>query len=288
MIIDLFLPLSLVFIMFTLGLGLTIDDFTNLIYAPRAFFVGMINQMILLPIAAFFIISLMGITKEMAVGIMILASCPGGVTSNIITKLAKGDTALSISYTAIVSIITIVTLPLITGFSMKHFMGADAPPLNLLSLGLTMFLITAIPVGIGMVVRFKFRIITDSYESAATKISTVLFIIIIIGALLSEWNVFINNLLGLGVGMILLMVIMITIGYYSSKLFRMKNQQAVTVAIESGIQNGTVGITIGNIILNPDNGLSILSIPSGVYSILMYLICLPFVFLVYKKIIDIN
>ncbi len=288
MIIDLFLPLSLVFIMFTLGLGLTIDDFTNLIYAPRAFFVGMINQMILLPIAAFFIISLMGITKEMAVGIMILASCPGGVTSNIITKLAKGDTALSISYTAIVSIITIVTLPLITGFSMKHFMGADAPPLNLLSLGLTMFLITAIPVGIGMVVRFKFRIITDSYESAATKISTVLFIIIIIGALLSEWNVFINNLLGLGVGMILLMVIMIIIGYYSSKLFRMKNQQAVTVAIESGIQNGTVGITIGNIILNPDTGLSILSIPSGVYSILMYLICLPFVFLVYKKIIDIN
>ena len=283
MIIDLFLPLSLVFIMFTLGLGLTIDDFTNLIYAPRAFFVGMINQMILLPIAAFFIISLMGITKEMAVGIMILASCPGGVTSNIITKLAKGDTALSISYTAIVSIITIVTLPLITGFSMKHFMVADAPPLDLLSLGLTMFLITAIPVGIGMVVRLKFRIITDSYESTATKISTVLFIIIIIGALLSEWNVFINNLLGLGVGMILLMVIMITIGYYSSKLFRMNNQQAVTVAIESGIQNGTVGITIGNIILNPDTGLSILSIPSGVYSILMYLICLPFVFWYIKK-----
>ena len=162
-------------------------------------------------------------------------------------------------------------------------MGADAPPLNLLSLGFTMFLITAIPVGIGMVVRFKFRIITDSYESTATKISTVLFIIIIIGALLSEWNVFINNLLGLGVGMILLMVIMITIGYYSSKLFRMKNHQAVTVAIESGIQNGTVGITIGNIILNPDTGLSILSIPSGVYSILMYLICLPFVFWYIKK-----
>ena len=278
MIIDLFLPLSLVFIMFTLGLGLTIDDFINLIYAPRAFFVGMINQMILLPIAAFFIISLMGITKEMAVGIMILASCPGGVTSNIITKLAKGDTALSISYTAVVSIITIVTLPLITGFSMKHFMGADAPPLNLLFLGLTMFLITAIPVGIGMLVRFKFRIITDSFEPTATRISTVLFIIIIVGALLSEWNVFINNLLGLGVGMILLMVIMITIGYNSSKWFRMKNQQAITVAIESGIQNGTVGITIGNIILNPDTGLSILSIPSGVYSILMYFICLPFVF----------
>jgi len=278
MIIDVFLPLSLVFIMFTLGLGLTLDDFTNLIHGPKAFFVGIMNQMILLPIVAFFSISLMGITKELAVGMMILASCPGGVTSNIITKLAKGDTALSISYTAIVSIITIVTLPLITGFSMKHFMGADAPRLNLLSLGLTMFLITAIPVGIGIAVRSKFRIIADSFESTATKISTVLFIIIIIGALLSEWNIFINNLSTLGAGMILLMVIMITIGYNSSKWFRMKNQQAITVAIESGIQNGTVGITIGNIILNPDTGLSILSIPSGVYSILMYFICLPFVF----------
>ena len=278
MIIDVFLPLSLVFIMFTLGLGLTLDDFTNLIHRPKAFFVGIMNQMILLPVVAFFSISLMGITKELAVGMMILASCPGGVTSNIITKLAKGDTALSISYTAIVSIITILTLPLITGFSMKHFMGADAPTLNLISLGLTMFLITAIPVGIGMAVRSKFRIIADSFESTATKISTVLFIIIIIGALLSEWNIFINNLSTLGAGMILLMVIMITIGYNSSKWFRMKNQQAITVAIESGIQNGTVGITIGNIILNPDTGLSILSIPSGVYSILMYLICLPFVF----------
>ena len=278
MIIDVFLPLSLVFIMFTLGLGLTLDDFTNLIHRPKAFFVGIMNQMILLPIVAFFSISLMDITKELAVGMMILASCPGGVTSNIITKLAKGDTALSISYTAIVSIITIVTLPLITGFSMKHFMGSDAPPLNLLSLGLTMFLITAIPVGIGMAVRFRFRIITASFESTATKISTVLFIIIIIGALSSEWNIFINNLSTLGAGMILLMVIMITIGYNSSKWFGMKNQQAITVAIESGIQNGTVGITIGNIILNPDTGLSILSIPSGVYSILMYFICLPFIF----------
>ena len=159
MIIDAFLPLSLVFIMFALGLGLTFKDFTNLIHRPKAFFVGIMNQMILLPIVAFFSISLMGITKELAVGMMILASCPGGVTSNIITKLAKGDTALSISYTAVVSIITIVTLPLITGFSMKHFMGSDAPPLNLISLGLTLFLITAIPVGIGMAVRSKFKLL---------------------------------------------------------------------------------------------------------------------------------
>ena len=278
MIIDIFLPLSLIFIMFTLGLGLTLNDFINLVHTPKVFFVGIINQMLLLPLVAFIIVLLMGITKEIAVGMMILASCPGGVTSNIITKLAKGDTALSISYTAVISILTIVSLPMITGFSMKYFMGADAPPLNLLSLGFTMFLITALPVGIGLSVRSKYRTFADSFEATATKISTILFIIIILGALASEWNTFINNLLKLGPAIIILMVVMITIGYKSSNWFKMNNRQAVTVAIESGIQNGTVGITIGNLIINPETGLSILSIPSGVYGILMYFICLPFVF----------
>ena len=278
MIIDIFLPLSLVFIMFTLGLGLTPNDFVNLLRKPKAFFVGIINQMILLPITAFFIVSLMGITKEIAVGLMILASCPGGVTSNMITKLAKGDTALSISYTAVISVLTIITLPIITGFSMNHFMGAEAPPMNLVSLGLTMFLITALPVGIGLIVRSKNRPFADSFEITATKISTILFIIIIIGALFSEWNTFINNLTALGPAIILLMVVMITIGYNSSNWLKMNGPQSVTVAIESGIQNATVGITIGNLIINPETGLSILSIPSGVYGILMYFICLPFVF----------
>ncbi len=278
MIIDIFLPLSLVFIMFTLGLGLTPNDFVNLLRKPKAFFVGIINQMILLPITAFIIVSLMGITKEIAVGMMILASCPGGVTSNMITKLAKGDTALSISYTAVISVLTIITLPIITGFSMGHFMGAEAPPMNLVSLGLTMFLITALPVGIGLIVRSKNRTFADLFEITATKISTILFIIIIIGALLSEWNTFINNLTALGPAIILLMVVMITIGYNSSNWLKMNGPQAVTVAIESGIQNATVGITIGNLIINPETGLSILSIPSGVYGILMYFICLPFVF----------
>ena len=278
MIIDIFLPLSLVFIMFTLGLGLTPNDFVNLLRKPKAFFVGIINQMILLPITAFIIVSLMGITKEIAVGMMILASCPGGVTSNMITKLAKGDTALSISYTAVISVLTIITLPIITGFSMDHFMGAEAPPMNLVSLGLTMFLITALPVVIGLIVRSKNRPFADSFEITATKISTILFIIIIIGALLSEWNTFINNLTALGPAIILLMVVMITIGYNSSNWLKMNGPQAVTVAIESGIQNATVGITIGNLIINPETGLSILSIPSGVYGILMYFICLPFVF----------
>ena len=284
MIIDVFLPLSLIFIMFTLGIGLTLKDFTSLLKNPKAFLIGIANQMVILPIVAFVIILLIGITKELAVGIMILASCPGGVTSNIITKLAKGDTALSISYTAVISLLTIITLPIVTVLSMKYFMGAEAPSLNLLSLGLTMFFITAIPVGLGLLVRKKNKLFAYRFENIGTKISTVLFIIIIIGALASEWQTFINNLFQLGPAIILLIFSMLLIGYKSSNWFKMNSKQSVTVAIESGIQNGTVGITIGNIIINPETGLSILSIPSGVYGILMYFVCLPFVFLYVKRI----
>ena len=278
MIIDIFLPLSLIFIMFTLGLGLTADDFIKVVREPKAFGVGILNQMVLLPIIAFSIVSLMGLTKEMAVGMMILACCPGGVTSNIITKLARGDIALSISYTAVVSIVTVITLPLITGFSMLHFMGSDAPQLNLLSLGLTMFVITAVPVGIGLMVNTRYQSFANSFEPTAARISTVLFIIIVAGALASEWDAFINNLSTLGPAIIILVSVMLFIGYNSAHLFKMNKKRAVTVAIESGIQNATVGITIGNLILDQETGLSILSLPSGVYGILMYLVCLPCVF----------
>ena len=278
MIVDILLPLSLVFIMFTLGLGLTFNDFGNLAREPKAFGVGILNQMILLPIVAFGIILLSGLSREMAVGIMILACCPGGVTSNIITKLARGDTALSISYTAVISIFSVITLPIITGLSMNYFIGADAPPFNILSLGLTMFFITAIPVGIGLLVKLKFGFFANLFEPIATKISTFLFIIIVLGALASEWELFINNIFILGPSMVILIIIMLTIGYQSSKWFNMNRERSITISIESGIQNATVGITIGNLIMNSETGLSPLSLPSGVYGILMYFVCLPFIF----------
>jgi len=283
MIINIFLPLSLVFIMFTLGAGLTIKDFKNVLFEPKAFGLGIINQMIILPIVAFFIISVIGLTNEMAVGMMILACCPGGVTSNMITKLAKGDTALSISYTAVASIVTVITLPLIVGFSMQYFMGSNAPTINILSLGLTMFLITALPVSIGLYVNTKYHSIADVFTPIANKISTVLFIIIVAGALGSEWDTFISNLYTLGPAIIALIIIMLFIGYNSAQWLSISKKKAATIAIESSIQNATVGITIGNLILSQEIGLSILSLPSGVYGILMYLVCLPFVFWFLKQ-----
>ena len=286
MIVDILLPLSLVFIMFTLGLGLTSNDFSNVVREPKAFGIGILNQMILLPIVAFGVILLSGLSSEMAVGIMILACCPGGVTSNIITKLARGDTALSISCTAVISILSVITLPIITGLSMNYFMGADAPPFNILSLGLTMFFITAIPVGIGLLVKLKYGFFANLFEPIATKISTFLFIIIVLGALASEWELFINNIFILGPSMVILIIIMLTIGYQSSKWFNMNRERSITISIESGIQNATVGITIGNLIMNSETGLSPLSLPSGVYGILMYFVCLPFVFWLIKSKIE--
>ncbi len=284
MIIDIILPLSLVFIMFSLGLSLTVNDFRNVARQPKVFAVGLINQMLLLPLVAFGLITLFGLSNEMAVGLMILACCPGGVTSNIITKMAKGDTALSISYTAVVSIVTVITLPVITGFSIHYFMGTNAPPINVLSLGLTMFLITAIPVAIGLFVHHKAQDFTTSFEPKASKISAILFVIIVIGALASEWDAFVNNVFVLGPSIITLIIVMLLVGYGTAHLFKMSEPQAVSVAIATGIQNATVGITVGNLILSGGDGLSVLSLPSGVYGILMYLVCLPIVFWYVKMI----
>tara|TARA_B100001123_G_C15311938_1_gene1024719 strand:- start:1329 stop:2198 length:870 start_codon:yes stop_codon:yes gene_type:complete len=283
MIIDIILPISLIFIMFSLGLGLTVQDFKNVINKPKAFLVGITNQMIILPVMTFLIVIVFGLSHEMAVGMMILSCCPGGVTSNIITKLAKGDTALSISYTAIVSIVTVLTLPLIVGFSVKYFMGSNAPSINILSLGITMFVITTIPVIIGLYINTNYKNMAHSFGPIANKVSTFLFIIIVLGALASEWNTFVKNLYLLGPAILTLIFLMLVIGYNTPKLFGINNTQATTIAIESSIQNATVGITIGNIILSQSQGISILSLPSGVYGILMYIICLPFIFILLKK-----
>ena len=283
MIIDILLPLSLIFIMFTLGISLTIQDFKNVVSNPKVFIIGIINQMVVLPVNTFLIILIFNLPGELAVGLMILACCPGGVTSNILTKLAKGDTALSISYTAIVSIVTVITLPLIVGFSIQYFMGSSSPKINILLLGLTMFIVTTVPVSLGLYVNMRHPSFSSSFYQVANKISIILFVLIVFGALMGEWSTFISNLRVLGLPLIVLIASMLFIGYNSAKWLNVKKEQAITIAIESGVQNATVGITIGNLILNEGFGLSILSFPSGVYGILMYCVCIPFVFWTLNK-----
>ncbi len=278
-IIDVVLPLSLAFIMFSLGVGLTAEDFTLVIREPKAFGIGVANQMVVLPIVGFAIATAAGLEGELAVGVMILACCPGGVTSNILTKLAKGDTALSISYTAVVSVATVITLPLIVGASMDHFMGEAAPEIDILGLGITMFLLTTVPVLIGMSVRHFSPSRADSMEKGVNLAAAILFVIIVLAAIASEWDTLMDNIGTLGPAVIVLNVIMLTIGYKSAVLLDLEAVRATTVSIESGIQNATVGITVGGLILAaPDGGLSTLSLPSGVYGVLMYLIIAPFLY----------
>ena len=284
MIIDVALPVSLAFIMFTLGMGLTVADFRNVVRYPKAFTVGLINQMVALPLVGYAIIRIFSITGELAVGLMILSACPGGVTANVVTKLAKGDIALSVSFTAVISIATMITLPLITGFSVAHFMGAQAPEISILSLGLTMFLLATVPVVIGMTVHRKAPKFSRRFDRVGNRISTILFFFVVAVALITEWDVFVANLPILGPTLITLILVMLTIGYGSSRLFRLTEGQSSAVAIATGIQNVTMGITIGNIILPAGESLSAFALPSGVYGILMYLVCLPIVF-VYSRLL---
>ena len=264
LIIDVVLPIALAFIMFSLGLGLTRADFLLVFNEPKAFAIGIFNQMILLPIVGFVVVILSGLEGELAVGLMILACCPGGVTSNILTKLAKGDTALSISYTAVISVISVFSLPLIVGLSMSYFMGEIAPNIDILGLLITMFLLTRLPVLIGMTIRHRATNMAKSIEKGVNIIATILFVIIVIAAVVSEWGTLVENIGTLGPSVIMLNVLMLGIGYQSAKFFNIEPSKATTVSIESGIQNATVGITIGGLILgSPEGGLSTLSLPSG-------------------------
>jgi BASS family bile acid:Na+ symporter len=278
--------------MFSLGLGLTINDFKNILKKPKAFWIGFVNQMIILPIAGLFVIYVFSLKDEIAIGMMILACCPGGVTSNILTKIAKGDTALSISYTAVASITTVITLPLFLGFSMK-LLGSESQDINILSTGLKMFFLTAGPVSIGLYVNSRYNKFSKLFSSTANKVSAILFVIIVLFALTKNWSTFVENLSSLGPAIILLIAIMLFVGFNSSKLFGLNKKQGITVAIESGIQNATVGVTVGNLLFEPPlsvtlgvitrDTFSVASLPSALYGILMYLVCLPFVYWLIKK-----
>ena len=184
---DIFLPIALAFIMFALGLGLTGADFLRVLKQPKDFFVGAISQIILLPVIAFILVKLWPISPELAIGVMIIAAAPGGVTSNILTSFAKGDVALSISLTAIISLLSVITVPFIIVTSLG-FLGSDiiAQNISLKTMAISMFLIVTVPVIIGIIFRRFASNVAIKFEPVAKKISIVLFIIVLLGAILAE------------------------------------------------------------------------------------------------------
>ena len=276
---DIFLPLALAFIMFALGLGLTGADFLRVIKQPKDFFVGAISQIILLPVIAFILVKIWPISPELAIGVMIIAAAPGGVTSNILTSFAKGDVALSVSLTAIISLLCVVTVPFIIITSL-NLLGIDSTTQNisLTSMAISMFLIVTVPVIIGMVFRKFASNAALKFESVAKKISMVLFVIVLLGAILAEKDNIISYFADAGLITLVLNVVMMIVAFYVAQLLGTGNSQKKCIAIECGLQNGTLAIFVGTTLF----GGGAYVIPAATYSLIMFATSLIFVFLVRK------
>jgi BASS family bile acid:Na+ symporter len=282
-LISVVLPLGLAFIMFTLGVGLTPADFARVGQRPLAFFIGALNQGILLPLVTFICVLAFGIRAEMAVGFMILAACPGGVTSNVISKLAKGDVALSVSLTAVISLASVVTVPLILGLSMGYFMGDAAPKIDITKTAVTMFALTVVPVTLGLGARAMAPAAMTRAEPKLSAVATILFAVIVLAALAANWALFVENIVVIGPALLVLLAALTTIGFVVPRLLGRSVTEAKTISVETGVQNSTLGIAVAAIIVGGEGGFTAYALPSAVYGILMYLIILPVV-LKYRRI----
>jgi len=276
---DIFLPLALAFIMFALGLGLTGLDFLRVIKQPKDFLVGAISQIILLPVIAFILISIWPISPELAIGVMIIAAAPGGVTSNILTSFAKGDVALSVSLTAIISLLCVVTVPFIIVTSLS-LLGIDsiAQNISLTGMAISMFLIVTVPVIIGMIFRKFASNLALKFEPVAKKISMVLFIIVLLGAILAEKDNIVSYFADAGLVTLILNVLMMIVAFSAAQLLGTGNSQKKSIAIECGLQNGTLAIFVGTTLF----GGGAYIIPAATYSLIMFVTSLIFVFIVRK------
>lgn len=267
MLTEVFLPLSLFIIMLGMGLSLVVDDFLRVFKYPKAVAIGLTNQLILLPIIGFLIASNFGLTPMFAVGIMIIAACPGGVTSNLITHVAKGDTALSITMTALASFVTVFTIPLIINFGLVEFMGeSQTIKLPLLETMGKIIIITIFPVALGMLIRMKKPDFAIKMERPSRIASTIIFIVILVAIIIAERERLIEYFVELSGATLALNVATMLLGYIAARIFKLNVKQSLSITIESGIQNGTLAIVIAESILNQAE----MALPAGVYSILMF------------------
>lgn len=278
-LISVVLPLGLAFIMFSLGVGLTVADFLRVGQRPLAFTVGAFHQVILLPIVVYLIILVFGLTAEIAVGFMILAACPGGVTSNIISRLAKGDVALSVSLTAVISLTSMITVPLIMSFAVTSFMGVDAPEIDITATAVTMFALTVVPILLGLSLRRLFPGIFTRAEPTISRIAVILFAAIVLAALAGNWGLFVENLPSIGPAVIAMLVVLTAVGYFVPRLLGRTRNEAKTISIETGVQNGTLGIAIASIVVGSTEGFSPYALPSALYGLAMYLTVIPAIFI---------
>lgn len=274
-------PIALALIMLGLGLGLTTQDFTRVLRNPKDFLVGFIAQLIILPIVAFLLIKILNTPTEIALGVMIIAAAPGGITSNVLTKFAKGDVALSISLTAIISIISIITVPLIV-FTSAGILGADlvSQDINLTGTALKMAGVVAVPVILGMIIRKFADNFISSKISFIDKITGFLFLIVFIAIWIEERENIFEYLSQAGLVVLILNVAMLLIAYNIAKIFASGTEQKKCIAIECGLQNGTLAVFVATQISNE----IVYLIPTAAYALIMYITGFLFIYFLRNKI----
>ncbi len=269
------LPLGLMFIMFSLGMGLTVLDFKRVFAYPRAFIAGTICHFILLPLVGFAIVKLSGVTGALAVGFMIIAACPTGTTSNLLTYYARGDVALALSFTAFAGLVSIVTVPFIVGAAANHFIAGTRQVA--FPVGQTMaqiFIVMGLPVIAGMLVRARAQRFALRRQPLLGTVSAVVFVAIIFVSVARNWGLFREHTAALAPLVLAMSATMLGLGYGLARLFGAERRQAVTVAIESSVQNATLAIVIGSTVMGDDT----MILPGAVYGVMMYFTGIAFVF----------
>ena len=278
-------PIALALIMLGLGLGLTTQDFARVLKAPKDFLIGFISQLIILPIVAFILIKILGtfieMSPEIALGVMIIAAAPGGITSNVLTKFANGDVALSVSLTAVISIISIITVPLIV-FSSADLLGVSFADqnINITGTALKMALVVAVPVILGMIIRKFADNFISSKTSIIDKITGLLFLIVFIAIWIEEKDNIFTYLAQAGLVVLTLNIVMMVFAYYLAKTFASGIKQIKCISLECGLQNGTLAVFVATEISNE----IVYMIPTAAYALIMYFTGFIFIYLLRNKV----
>ena len=280
-IVTIIAPFALAFIMLGLGLGLTVQDFLRVIKVPKDFLIGFICQLILLPLVAFGLIKLLNTSSEIAIGVILIAAAPGGVTSNVFTKFANGDVALSISLTAIISLVSIISVPFIVFTSMDFFEIDIQKEVSMIGVSLKMFLVVTMPVIIGMLIRHFVKEFVISQALLIQRISVILFVLVFTAIYMEEWDNIISYFVDAGLIALTLNIIMMIIGFYVAKFFVSGVAQQKCISIECGLQNGTLAVFVGTQIFNEN--VSIYIAPTAAYALIMMISSIFFIFIIKKN-----
>ena len=271
-------PVCLAIIMFGLGLGLTLSDFKRVINIPRDFMIGFLGQVIILPIIAFILIHIISMPPEIALGVMVIAAAPGGVTSNILTKFANGDVALSVTLTAIVSLLSVITVPLIV-YNSASFLGFEiTKEISMINIAAKMFFVVTVPVISGMIVRSLMTDFIVSKTLLVQRLSVILFLIVFISIWVEEWDRIISFITRAGLVAFILNITMIFIGYYMAKFLASGLEQRKCISLECGLQNGTLAVFVATQLFDD----IAFMVPTAAYALIMCGTSIIFVLIVRK------